>query len=660
MTGFCMKSFFRTWAPKLLLIATVLAGCAAPIGVTKIGTQEAYLGINANALSGKEISVDTEIVLNRFDLTEQFRKDPAAVIAQLHKKAFSDERRDLYYALSELSFYYGEKLEKRSHQQDTTGQPWMDIGEQMNLTGYPPDYYLMSALYAYHYLLGPAREDPPNAYDRRFRVACDLYNGALGKGFATDEKGGLEFREGVRRLPIASLTITIKKESLEWPLTEFKAFLPADNYRVNGFSVRNRTPGLGLPLIAIVKRTPALPGEPAIPVTAFLRITDYSRDHAEEASSASLEFYSGYEDAEVTVNGRKVPLETDSTAPFAYKLNDPSIWRQLGIKRFFSSQVKHPELVPAQPYQPRRIPVVFVHGTASSPLWWAQMVNTLRSDPVLRERCQFWFFIYNSSVPIVVSAAALRDSLSEELLKLDPEGKDPALQEMVVIGHSQGGLLTKMTVVQTGDRLWHSLSDRSPDELDLTPETRQLLKKYLFFKPLPFVKRVVFIATPHRGSFLASGFARKLIRNLVSLPNDIVQVSTDVFSENKDKLQLPSYLKGKIPTSVDGMSSDNPVLITLAELPIAPGVKGNSIIAVKGEGDYHTGNDGVVEYSSAHIEGVESEFIVRGDHSCQGNPLVIEEVRRILREQLALVPGMWGNEMMDGQAPAFRAEPVVR
>jgi len=359
-----------------------------------------------------------------------------------------------------------------------------------------------------------------------------------------------------------------------------------------------------------------------------------------EASIASLEFYSGYEYPEVTVNGRKVPLETDSTAPYAYRLNDPSIWSQLGIKRFFSSQVTQLKLVLAQPYRPGRIPVVFVHGTASSPLWWAEMVNTLRSDAVLRERCQFWFFIYNSSVPIVVSASALRDSLSEELRKLDPEGKDTALQDMVVIGHSQGGLLTKMTVVQTGDRLWHSLSDKNLDDLDLTPETKKLVQQYIFFKPLPFVKRVVFIATPHRGSFLAKGFARKLVRKLTSLPKDIVQVSTDIFSENKGKLKLPRYLQGKLPTSVDSMSAENPVLIALAELPIAPGVTANSIIAVKGAGDYHTGNDGVVEYTSAHLEGVESEFIVRSEHSCQGNPLTIEEVRRILREQLASVPGM--------------------
>jgi pimeloyl-ACP methyl ester carboxylesterase len=640
MKNFHIKSFFRTWAPVLILITVVLAGCAAPIGVSRVGTQDAYLGINANALSGDEFSEDTKIVLHRFDMTDQFQKDPPAVIAWIHKKAFSDERRDLYYALSELSFYYGEKLQNRS-QEDTVGQPWMNIGGQMKLAGNPEDYYLMSALYAYHYLLGPAREDPPDAYDRRFRVACDLHNGALAKAFATGEKGRLEFREGIRRLPVFQIAITIKKDSLPWSLTDFKAFLPADEFRINGLSVRNRTPGLGLPMIAILNKTPLLPVEPAMPVTAFLRMTGYSRNHATEAATADLEFYSGYEEADVTVNGRKVPLETDSTAPLAYKLNDSSIWGQLGIKRFLSAKVViNPEIVKMQPYQPGRIPVVFVHGTASSPLWWAEMINTLRSDPVLRERCQFWLFIYNSSGPIVISASALRDSLSEDVQKLDPEGKDPGLQDMVVIGHSQGGLLTKMTVVDPGDRLWHSISDVSLDDMNLKPETKQKLKQYFFFKPLPFVKRVVFISTPHRGSFLANkGYVRALVRKLVDLPRDVVNVSAELISEHQSQLKLPPSLRGKIPTSVDGMSSDNPVLMTLVELPIAPGVAANSIIAVKGDEDYHTGNDGVVEYTSAHLEGVESEFIVRSEHSCQGHPLTIEEVRRILREHLALYSG---------------------
>ena len=45
-------------------------------------------------------------------------------------------------------------------------------------------------------------------------------------------------------------------------------------------------------------------------------------------------------------------------------------------------------------------------------------------------------------------------------------------------------------------------------------------------------------------------------------------------------------------------------------------------------------SDGVVKYSSAHIDGVESELIVRSGHSTQETSPTIEEVRRILFENL--------------------------
>jgi hypothetical protein len=91
------------------------------------------------------------------------------------------------------------------------------------------------------------------------------------------------------------------------------------------------------------------------------------------------------------------------------------------------------------------------------------------------------------------------------------------------------------------------------------------------------------------------------------------------------------------------MSIKNPLMLTLADIPLAPGVKGHSIIAVKGNGDYHQGKDGLVAYQSAHVDYVASEFIVRGPHSCQAMPATIEEVRRILREHIASLPADAGN-----------------
>ena len=110
-----------------------------------------------------------------------------------------------------------------------------------------------------------------------------------------------------------------------------------------------------------------------------------------------------------------------------------------------------PPLVSSTPYKPGLIPVVFVHGTESSVVRWAEMVNRLQADPEIRSHFQFWFFQYDSGNPIALSSLGLRDAVVAALKRLDPEGKDPALRRMVMIGHSQGGLLVKMQVINSGN-----------------------------------------------------------------------------------------------------------------------------------------------------------------------------------------------------------------
>jgi len=81
------------------------------------------------------------------------------------------------------------------------------------------------------------------------------------------------------------------------------------------------------------------------------------------------------------------------------------------------------------PYRPGRIPVVLIHGTASSPARWADLVNELQNDPKLRDRIDFWLFTYNTSNPILLSASDLRESLQRFVHELDPLGRDPVLRQ---------------------------------------------------------------------------------------------------------------------------------------------------------------------------------------------------------------------------------------
>jgi pimeloyl-ACP methyl ester carboxylesterase len=317
------------------------------------------------------------------------------------------------------------------------------------------------------------------------------------------------------------------------------------------------------------------------------------------------------------------------TAHLAYMLDGPSIW-QSELLGFLFGDVTHEEtrLIGLHSYRPGRTPVVLVHGTASSAQRWAEMLNDLGSDARIRENYQFWFFQYDTGNPVAYSAALLRSSLRDALQRVDPEGEDPALREMVLVGHSQGGLLVKLAAVDSGARLWNTLSRVSLDELPVKPETRDLLREAMFVEPQTYVGRVVFIATPQRGSFVAGNRIAHWLAGFVKLPGRLMSASLDILTIDQELLMARGMTR--LPSSVDGMTPGNPFVNALADIPVSEGIPAHSIIAVKGDGPPEEGNDGVVEYSSAHIDEAVSELVVRSHHSVQDHPDAIEEVRRIL------------------------------
>ena len=600
-------------------LALVLTGCATPVGVRELIPRQSYRNAQANPLNDGVLSDETNVVLNRFDLLQTFKKSPAAAIASLHQKALGDNRRDILCALAEVSYIYGEQVQQ-------------SLGPSNRK--FSADYFLLAAVYAYFYITGGLEEPPHDAIDRRLHAAYDLYNYSLWRALAAGDDGSLAIEQGMRALPVGGLVITLNTSQFPWNLDDFTAFMPAYKYGVRGFAVLNRNPGLGLPLIGLKKHVPgSIINHLTVPATAFLRIQGDLQEFTRGAAPAGIELYSTYDDAEVSIGNRSAALEIDTTTPIAYMLeHETNLW-DMGLRAFQGKLMENPnKLYLIQPYQPGRVPVVFVHGTLSSPVSWAEMWNTLRSDPVLRRTTQFWFFIYNSSLPSTISAADLRDSLQNLVAAIDPEGKDPALRQMVVIGHSQGGILAKLTAVETGDRLVKSLIDKDLDSLNVSEDIKQMARRALIVKPLPFVKQVVFIATPHRGSFRLNSWTREMLRLGINLPANIIKTPFSVYAFLRD--DVSTVFRDKVPTSFDSMSPDNPVLKALVDIPLAPGVQGHSIIAVKGNGELAAANDGFVEYSSAHLESMQSELVVRTSHLCEDHPFVIEEVRRILLENL--------------------------
>ncbi len=630
--GFFKARLFASLA--VVLAALPYAGCVAPISADRVGTQQAYSQVDENALRTGKPSANTVSILHRYDLDLLAVHQPGEAVRQLHTRAVTTGERDLLFALSEVSYVTGERIR-------CSVKPW-DPNDAR-------DYYLGSAVYAWLFLFGEGNDAPPSPFDRRFREACDFYNYSLGLALTgrRSTNAVVTLEGGRRRLPVGEIELRIEKNDQASPFAQCEQILLVDQFRVRGLSVRNRKAGVGTPLMAVWPTDPQWGMHRSVPATALLRIQGSLADLVTNRGAATLELYSPFEQADVTIGESKVPLETDLTTYRAYTLSQSTIWK-LGKLDFLAPAERIPsQLILNQPYEPARIPVVFVHGTFSSPVTWAEMANSLTADPVLRRRYQVWSFIYGSGNPLVRSIAELRAALTAEVNRRDPEGTNAALRQMVVIGHSQGGLLTKGTAVDTGDRIWRVFSTNRFEDLKMSEAQREELRRSVFYEPLPFVKRVVFIATPHRGSYLSGGLARRLGRRLVSLPGDLMSHGKDVMGLAEGS-EAGKFFRGRMPTSLDGMSPKNPGLLVMADIPIAPGIKAHSIIPVLEERDLQKARDGVVMYQSAHVDYVESELIVHSPHCCLNQPATIEEVRRILHEHLNALPPSATNSAMSG------------
>jgi pimeloyl-ACP methyl ester carboxylesterase len=603
-----------------VLLGLLTGGCQAPIGAEKVTTTQAYAQIQATALRTGKPSARTVAILHQYDLDRLSVRQPDEVVRQLHPMAVATGDRDLLFVLSEMSYVAAEQIRR-------SVKSWDQRDER--------DYYLGSAVYAYLFLFGEGPEARPSAFDPRFRYACDFYNIGLGLALTRRENtnAAVRLEDGPRRLPTGGIHLRLDLTNFPAPQEDFEQLLLADQFRVRGLSVRNRDPGMGAPLLAVRRFEPELGVRRCTPATVLLRLPGTLAELDRGNGVGVLELYAAFEHATVTIGDLEVPLEIDLTTHAAYVLNQSFVW-DLGLKQFLAPAKRvRSQLLPLDAFKPNRIPVVLVHGTFSSPVTWAELINALLADPVLRRHYQLWSFMYGSGNPLPVSAGELRDALTAAVQQLDPDGQDAALREMVVIGHSQGGLLTKLTATTTGDQIWKVFSTKSPEELKLSEEDRDWLRHLLFLEPLPFVRRVIFISTPHHGSYLAGSFTRRLARRLMALPASLASRTSQALTLTKGS-EVEKFLGGKMPTSLDSMSPKNPGLLALAELPVAPTVKAHSIIPVMGDGDFREGRDGVVSYQSAHLEGVESELVVPGKHSCQNLPAAIQEVRRILLEHL--------------------------
>ena len=403
---------------------------------------------------------------------------------------------------------------------------------------------------------------------------------------------------------------------------------PADLYEFKGTLVAQRTlkDGLGAPLIVISRNI-----HPE-KIDAFAQgkhifygmagVVDFTGRHCVATIHDPLSSET------VTVDGHSYPLAADFSAPLALALADqkPRSKELDGLFRpdDFAASTR---LARLQPYDPKKIPVLCIHGLGDSQATWAPMIQALRGDPTIRKNYQFWFFSYQSGYPYPLMASVLRRQMDAI------NAHYPGHKKIVVIGHSMGGMIARTLLTDSGMKLWNAIYDQPPGRMPFSPETRKLMTESLIFKHRPEIARVIFASPSHQGADLATTFWGRLGSKLIGSPDDLARQDPAVLAMTKPG-STGEHLQ-RMPNSIDFLNPENRFVTNLAKLPLAKGIPYHSILGDRGQGGNlnHTepvSTDGIVPYWSSHLDGAESEIIIPSHHWTNQHPLGIAEVRRIL------------------------------
>ncbi len=490
-------------------------------------------------------------------------------------------------------------------------------------------------------------------FDARYSRGWQLYHSGLAKLIETGQQYG-RFDPSCRLLVNTSsgpLTIPVVYHGFVWHPRDFGKLVLVGDYSAPELSHAHQCQGLGVPLVVVrqQEREERFHGKRQhFAATAILRprvdavtasdatsAQGNSPDNTPNMSGLSLEFYDPLRVPCVQVAGRKLHLNTDTTAPFALLLDtlDRNYLQEFLQPGRSSGETK---LLMLEPYQPGKIPLVFVHGLLSDPLTWVELANEIRAHPHLVSGYQIWAFKYPTGEPFLRSAARLRTELRAALDTLDPQRKDPALSQTVLVGHSMGGLISRLQVTWSGDTVWNSVASRPLEEIVATPQQRERLREMFFFEPEPCVKRVVFIGTPHNGSSWANRLVGRLGARLVRQWEGSQADHQQLIDCNPNTF-VP-YVRERIPSSIDMLEPDNPILASLQRLCVNPKVKLHSIIGT-GRPMFLSGPaDGVVPVASARQSGVETELFVPANHGkLHRHPDTVGEIICILSRHLANV-----------------------
>jgi pimeloyl-ACP methyl ester carboxylesterase len=492
------------------------------------------------------------------------------------------------------------------------------------------DHYFHAAMQSWEYLTQGAR----TGHDPCFENAWRLYHWSVAGLIEAGQRFG---RFDPRcRLVVQSggggpISVPVMHTGFAWHPGDFQRLDIANDAMSKPLTRAQRRPGIGVPVVVQRfhpdQRSRFVRDRAAFAATVVLR-TD---SRPGEVPSPVLEICEPVRADWKEVGDNTMALAADFTAPLGIVAGEAIDTSWEGFLRPGDLAPEAVGLIFLEPYQPGKIPVVFVHGLLSDPATWLDLVNDLRACPGVAQNYQFWAFRYATGQAFVKSAAELRRDCNEAIQVCDPHGVDPALRRMVLIGHSMGGLVSKLQVTHSDSMLWSTVSDCPPHSLRMDDTTRRIVYERLFFEPQPFVERVIFIGTPHGGSSIASRSAGRIGSMLVRHPPEDQRRLAQLNRDNPGMLK--PAIGNRLPTSIDLLQPDSPTLMSVRLLRVSPRVHLHSIIGTGRPMLVSGPADGVVPVESARHAGVDTELFVDTTHNkLHRHPDTVREVACILSE----------------------------
>lgn len=650
-----LQAHLRRWLVPLLAATLLLSSGCAMVKIKQVTPADYAMLKRDDILNSGRLSALSQESLSVIGLTAaQCAKDlPACRQTVASIDGLQTEQR--LSTLAELWM-----------QQALALTPKAKVGETPPLSDAALDAWLETARYSYAYLFFSGRTPAERALEDRLTQVRDYYN------YAAEQTASVVFQytraralEGADyRSPVQVDRWTIRSDFDRLQLDGIpRQLVSATAVSFAGLRSTYRRDGFGAELV-VVMDAPALAipvdGEgraaspvfsemPAINATALLRFSGNTLDEVLATRDILLEGWSPDTTTSIQLQGQQVPLAANFTAAYGLWMAQSGFATE-SLRTLFGrgEGIREPHIYLMQPYDPDRRIIFLLHGLASSPEAWVNLVNEIMGDPEMRRHYQVWSVYYPTNAPIALNRYTISNAFNRTLDHFDPKRTAAATHEMVFIGHSMGGVIARLMLSESGDTLWNGAVERFNLHGERLRRVEARLGPLARFSPQPDVGRAIFIASPHRGTDIAGDRLGRLIGRLVRLPLTILGKFEDVFLALQDGGE-PGEPGGKpkaprIDTSIDNLKATDPFIRASSALPMAPQVRYHSIVARrKAEGPLADSDDGLVPYWSAHLDGVLSEKVIVSGHSVQETPEAVLEVRRILRQDLREHAGGTGH-----------------